>query len=75
VERWLDRRRQDRHAEFKAWLKTNAAQEADALEKIKESDPELYSRKYEWVYKHYGRAFDESKDHPEMAKVLLEFHL
>ena len=72
VERWLERRRQDRHTEFEQWLKTNAAQEAEALEKIKESDPELYARKYEWTYKHYGRAFDESKDHPEMARVLLE---
>jgi len=72
VERWFERRRQDRRSEFLAWLKTNLPQEADGLAKIKETDPGLYTRKYEWMYKRYGRAFDESKDHPEMAKVLLE---
>lgn len=72
VERWFERRNQDRHAEFKNWLKTNAPQEVSSLEKIREADPDLYSRKYEWIYRHYGRAFDESRDHPEMAKVLLE---
>jgi hypothetical protein len=72
VERWLERRRQGRRNEFIAWLKTNVPQEADALEELKDKNPDLYTRKYEWTYKRYGRAFDESKDHPEMARVLLE---
>jgi len=72
VERWFERRRQDRRSEFNDWLKTNAPQEAEGLEKIRDMNPDLYTQKYEWIYKRYGRAFDESKDHPEMAKVLLE---
>jgi hypothetical protein len=72
VERWFERRRQGRRNEFITWLKANMPQEADALEELKDRDPDLYTRKYEWTYRRYGRAFDESKDHPEMAKVLLE---
>lgn len=72
VERWFERRRQSRRNDFLAWLKTNVPQEADALAKLKESNPDLYTKKYEWTHRRYGRAFDESKDHPEMARVLLE---
>jgi len=72
VERWFERRRQGLRSEFIAWLKANVPQEADALEELKENNPDLYTRRYEWAHKRYGRAFEESKDHPEMAKVLLE---
>ena len=72
VERWFEQRRQDRRSEFIDWLKANVAKEANELEKLKDKNPDLYAKKYEWTYKRYGRAFDESKDHPEMTKVLLE---
>ncbi len=72
MERWFERRRQDRRTEFIDWLKMNVPKEAEVLEKLKDNDPDLYARKYEWAHKRYGRAFEESKDHPEMTKVLLE---
>jgi len=72
VERWIESRRQERRAAFKDWLKKNVPQLADELEKIKGRDPDLYARKYDWAYEKYHRIFDESRRHPEEARVLLE---
>jgi len=72
VERWIEGKRQERRAAFKDWLKENVPQLADELEKIKSRGPDLYSRKYDWAYEKYRRVFDESRRHPEEARVLLE---
>ena len=71
-EKWWERRRQERRAEFIDWLKKNVPEVASELAKLKDKDPDVYARKYDWAYEKYRRAFDESKDHPEMTKVLLE---
>jgi len=72
VEKWIERRRQQRRNEFMDWLKKNVPQLTEELEKIKSKDPDLYARKYDWAYEKYRRVFDESRRHPEEARVLLE---
>jgi len=72
VEKWIESRRQESQAAFKEWLKKNVPQLAEELEKLKGKDPDLYARKYDWAYEKYKRVFDESRYHPEEAKVLLE---
>ena len=72
VERWMEKRRQDTRAAFIDWLKGNIPQVDAELEKLKGKDPDLYARKYDWAFKKYGRVFDESRRHPEEARVLLE---
>ena len=72
VEKWIESQRQERQAAFKEWLKKNVPQLAEELEKLKAKDPDLYARKYDWAYEKYKRVFDESRYHPEEAKVLLE---
>lgn len=72
VEKYFERRRQERRAEFIEWLTKNVPEAASELAKLKEGDPDLYARKYDWAYEKYGRVFRESRDHPEETKILLE---
>ena len=71
-ERYLERRWKERQTEFVDWLTKNVPAVAGELAKLKDKDPDLYARKYDWAHKRYRRAFEESRDHPEMTKVLLE---
>ena len=72
VEKWIESQRQESQAAFKEWLIKNVPQLAEELEKLKGTDPDLYARRYDWAYEKYKRVFDESRYHPEEAKVLLE---
>ena len=68
IEKW----RQERQAEFIEWLEKSVPKEAKELNKLKENNPDLYTKKYELTWKKYGRIFDESKRNPELAEVLIE---
>lgn len=72
VENYFQRRRQEMRTEFIGWLTKNVPDVASELAKLKERDPDLYAAKYDWAYERYGRIFRESRDHPEMTRVLLE---
>lgn len=72
LDRWWEKRRQDWRAEFIDWLTKNVTDVASELASLKDDDPNLYARKYELALRRYRRAFDESRDDPEMAKILLE---
>lgn len=68
MEKW----RQERQAEFLAFLDKSVPKVAEELAKLKDKDPDLYTRKFELVRRKYDRAFEESKRNPDMAEVLLE---
>lgn len=72
VERWIERRRQERQDAFIDWLKENVPKVNEELEKLKNQDLDNYARKYDWAYRKYGRVFDESRRYPEEAKLLFE---
>lgn len=72
VQRWFERRRQDRQTAFIDWLKKNVPEVSEDLAKLEGKNPSLYARKYDSVSEKYGRVFEESRRHPEEAKVLLE---
>ena len=41
------------------------------MTKLKDTDPDLYAKKYENVKEKYRRIFDESKRNPELAEVIM----
>ena len=72
VQRWFEKRRQDKRAAFIDWLKENVPEVSEDLAKLEDMNPGLYARKYDLVNEKYGRVFEESTRHPEEAKVLHE---
>ena len=68
IEKW----RQQRQADFLKWLQKNLPDEAEELAKLKETNPDLYNRKYELASRKYHRAFEESRRSPELGVVLVE---
>lgn len=68
IEKWRDRRR----AEFEEWLGKNFSGEAEELAKLKETNAELYGKKYDIAWQKYNRVFEESRRSPELTEVLVE---
>ena len=68
IENW----RRERQNEFIEWLGKNLAKEAQELAKLKEKEPDLYTKKYELAWNKYGRIFEEGGRNPELAEVLIE---
>lgn len=64
--------RQERRAEFLAFLDKSVSKVAEELAKLKDKDPDHYTKKYDLVRKKYERVFEESKRNPDMAEILLE---
>jgi len=67
IESWRNRWR----AEFLEWLGKAVPKVARDLAKLKDTDPDLYAKKYEIVREKYRRIFDESKRNPDLAEVLM----
>jgi hypothetical protein len=57
-------------AEFIEWLKGNYPQDANALSKMKEKDPQLYTKNFDRLRNQYGPMFDASKSNPELSNLL-----
>jgi len=72
MQRWFERRRQEKRTAFIDWLKESVPEVSEDLAKLEGKDPDLYARKYDWASRKYGRVFEENRRHPEEAKVLLE---
>jgi len=72
VKERIDKWRRERQNEFLEWLGKNLAKEAQELAKLKEKDPGLYTKKYEFAWNKYGRIFEEGRRNPELAEVLIE---
>jgi len=67
IESWRNRWR----AEFLEWLGKVEPKVARDLTKLKDTDPDLYTKKYDIIREKYRRIFDESKRNPELAEVLM----
>ncbi len=67
IESWRNRWR----AEFLEWLGKAVPKVARDLTKLKDTDPDLYAKKYEIIREKYRRIFDESKRNPDLAEVLI----
>jgi len=61
-----------RCAEFLESLKKYIPKKAEELDRLKETNPDLYAEKYELALKKYGRIIEEGRRNPELADVLLE---
>ncbi len=57
--------------EFLEWLGKAAPKVAQSLTRLRDTDPDLYSKKYEIIRGKYRRTFDESRRNPELAEVLI----
>lgn len=68
IEKWRDRRR----AEFEEWLGKAFPGEAEELAKLKDTNADLYGKKYDLVWQKYSRVFEESRRSPELTEVLVE---
>jgi len=68
----LEAGRLQRRTEFLEWLEKNFSKEAQGLANLKEKEPDLYLKKYEWAWRKYGRIFEEARRNPELAEVLVE---
>ncbi len=68
IEKWREQRRN----EFLEWLQKTLPDEAEELAKSKETNPDLYGKKYDIAWRNYGRIFEEKGRNPELANVLIE---
>jgi hypothetical protein len=64
---WAERRQ----TEFLEWLEKYVPKEAEELAQLKETETELYTKKYELIWQKYGRIFGRTRRNPELAKVLI----
>jgi hypothetical protein len=67
IESWRSRWR----AEFLEWLGKALPKVARDLNKLKDTDPDHYAKKYEIIRGKYRRIFDEGRRNPELAEVLM----
>ena len=67
LESWRSRWRE----EFLEWLGKAAPKEARDLNNLKETDPELYTKKYDLIRRKYQRIYEEGRRNPELAEVLM----
>ncbi len=67
IESWRNRRR----IEFFEWLGKAFPKKAQYLNKLKDTDPDLYAEKYEIIREKYWRIFEESRRNPQLAEVLI----
>ncbi|MHC4123058.1 MAG: hypothetical protein ACYSSI_05735 [Planctomycetota bacterium] len=58
--------------EFTQWLKENYPTQAEDLNKLKETAPELYRRRVALNFHKYREIFEASRKNPEFAKILKE---
>ena len=68
----MERFRQERRAEFLAFLDKSVPNVAEELARLKDKNPDLYTTKYDLARRKYDRAFEESRRNPDMAEILLE---
>ena len=68
INEWREKRR----TEFIEWLGKNFRREAGELAKLKETDPELYLKKFDLIRKKYWSIFEAEKRNPELGEVLKE---
>lgn len=67
IESWRSKWR----AEFLEWLGKAMPKVARDLTKLKDTNPDLYAKKYEIIREKYRRIFDEGRRNPELAEVLM----
>ncbi len=68
----IENYRKRRRAEFLESLEKFDPKEAQELAKLKDTNPDLYAKKYELALKKYGRIIEEGRRNPELAEVLIE---
>lgn len=60
-----------RQTEFLDWLEKYVQKEAEDLAQLKETETELYTKKYELIWQKFGRIFGRTRRSPELANVLV----
>ena len=68
----IDKWRKERQNDFLEWLDKAVPQKARDLAQLKQTNPSLYTEKFELVWRKYERIFEESRRNPELAQVLIE---
>jgi len=67
IESWREVQRE----EFLEWLEKYVPKEAQVLAQLKETEPDLYTHKYELTWRIYGRIYGRTRRNPELASVLV----
>ncbi|MGD9109888.1 MAG: hypothetical protein PVG93_03000 [Phycisphaerales bacterium] len=68
---WRDRMWQ-KHKEFTEWFSENYPEDANELEAIRETNPQLHMRKMMQCVRKYGKTAEAAKENPELAQVMKE---
>jgi len=68
----IDSWRRKRQDEFLEWLGKNYPRQAEELAKLKETEPDVYWKKFGLIREKYWHIFEEEKRNPELAEVLKE---
>jgi len=68
----MEKFRQERRTEFLLFLDKSVSKVAEELAKLKDTNPDVYTTKYDLARRKYDRAFEESKRNPDLAEILLE---
>jgi len=68
----MEKFRQEKRAEFLAFLDKSVPKVAEELAKLKDRNPDLYTTMYDLARRKYDRAFEESRRNPDLAEILLE---
>ncbi len=68
IEKW----RKERQNDFLEWLGTAVPKVSRDLAKLKDKDPDLYTKKYEIIREKYERIYEEGRRNPVLAQVLIE---
>jgi hypothetical protein len=64
--------RERQREEFLNWLGNYVPKEAESLTQLKETDPTLYTQKYDLIWGKYRLIYDRARRSPELAPVLIE---
>lgn len=72
IDKRIDNWRKRKRAEFLESLEKLVPKESRELAKLKDTNPDLYAKKYELALEKYGRIIEEGRRNPELAKVLIE---
>lgn len=67
IESWRNKWRE----EFLEWLQKAVPDVAQGLADLKDTDTDLYAKKFEIIRDKYRHPFDESRRNPELAEILL----
>lgn len=72
VRAYMEARRKRWQEEFLEWYSENYSDQAKELGELRESDPEVYTEKLEFVMRKYRHIYETSRRNPPLGQVLRE---